>query len=281
MVLIDFSQTCLANLYQQINKEKTEVEPNLLRHMIFNSVRKLNKEFGSKYGRLVICADSHNYWRKNYFPEYKANRKKNRDPRIDWNMVFSVMDSVRDDLQKYFPYKVMSVPLTEADDIIGVLAKTYHSSENILIISRDEDFLQLQRYPNVKQYAPTKSEYLKTDDPAACLKEHIIRGDEGDGVPNFLSQDDVFLVDGIRQKSIFQKKLAVWLTQQPEEFCDETTIKNYRRNEKMVDLTQIPPEIQAAILEEYARPIEGDKSKIYGYFIKKQMRNMLELVRDF
>jgi hypothetical protein len=292
MILLDYSQTCIGNLYQQLKKNdevtddtgrqiQSNVEPNLLRHMILNSIRKNNRKFGSKYGQMVICTDNHTYWRKTYYSQYKAHRKKDReDSGINWGQVFEVVDALRDELKKYFPYKVMNVPLAEADDIIGVLAKNFHD-EPVLIVSGDQDFIQLQAYPNVMQYAPIQDEFLTDPDPPRFLREHIICGDKRDGVPNFLSADDVLVTKGLRQSPIRKTKLEVWLNQRPEEFCDETTIKNYRRNEKMIDLNQIPPEIQAAILEDWAMPIEGDKSKIYGYFVKYRMKNLLELIRDF
>ena len=258
------------------------VQPDLLRHMALNSIRRVNREFGAKFGRLVICTDSHDYWRKTYFPQYKANRKKDReDSDINWPLVFQILDELRDDLRKYFPYKVMTIGLAEADDLIGVLAKNFHQNEKILIVSGDHDFVQLQAYPNVQQYAPVQNEFLTTDDAARFLREHIIRGDKRDGVPNFKSPDEVFVTKGLRQTPIRETKVCEWVKQQPEEFCDETTIKYYRRNEKMVDLNQIPAEIQTAILEEYAIPIEGNKNKIYGYLVKNRLADLLEMIRDF
>lgn len=295
MILLDFSQVAIGNLHQQIKQTKRreqkelddmgpeeEVEPNLLRHMILSSIRKNNRQFSKDYGQMVICTDDHDCWRKMYFAQYKGRRKKDRDESgINWPLVYKVLDELRNELREYFPYKVLHVPLAEADDIIGVVAKNFHK-EKVLIISGDKDFMQLQAYPNVNQFAPIKDEFLTTYDPAAFLKEHIIRGDARDGVPNFLSPDDVLVTVGARQKSIFQKKVDVWLTQQPEQICEtEEQLKNYRRNEKMVDLNQIPVEIQAAILEEFDKPIIGDKSKIYGYFVKFRMSNLLEMIRDF
>jgi Kyanoviridae ribonuclease H len=114
------------------------------------------------------------------------------------------------------------------------------------------------------------------------LKEHIIRGDKGDGVPNFLSDDDVLVTEGKRQTPIRETKLDIWKKQQPEEFCDVNSLKKYRRNELMVDLNKIPQEIQESILEEFDKPlIIKDHSKIYSYLVKNRMANLLESIRDF
>jgi hypothetical protein len=249
--------------------------------MILNSIRRVNREFGKTYGRLVICTDNSNYWRKTYFRNYKANRKKDRDASdIDWHLVFATLNELRDEIKQTFPYKVMNVPMAEADDVIGVIAKNYHTKERILIISGDKDFMQLQVYPGVEQYSPVKDSFLKPDDPILFLKEHIIRGDVGDGVPNYLSPDDVFVTGG-RQRPIMSAKVATWLTQQPEEFCDENTLKNYYRNKKLVDLNEIPEDVQAAILAEFDVPIVGSVSKIYSYLVRHRMKNLLELIREF
>jgi hypothetical protein len=271
----------ISNLHQQLKGSGALLEPNLLRHMILNSIRRVNREFGSRYGRIVICADNQNYWRKSFFRNYKANRKKDRDASdIDWKLVFETLHQLRDELRETFPYKVMNVPLAEADDVIAVITKNFHQQEKILILSGDKDFMQLQKYPNVDQYSPTKDEFLKTSNPALFLKEHILRGDVGDGVPNYLSPDDVFVTGG-RQKPMMTVKINVWVNQQPEEFCDETTIKNYQRNKKLVDLDEIPEDVQAAILEEFAIPVVGNVSKIYSYLVKHRMKNLLELIREF
>lgn len=283
MILIDFSQLAISNLHQHLKSlgEGHEFHPDLLRHMILNSIRRLNRKFTNEWGQLVICTDSTNYWRKQIFPHYKANRKKGREASdIDWDMVFDTLGHLRDEIKENFPYKVVAVPTAEADDIIATICKHYHQQEAILILSGDKDFLQLQRYPNVQQYGPVQDQFLTTDDPILFLKEHIIRGDKGDGVPNFLCADDVFIT-GTRQTAIRDVKLQEWLKQEPEEFCDEQQLKQYQRNKQMVDLSQIPADIEQAIVEEYKVPIVGSRDRIYQYLVKKRMSNLLSMCREF
>jgi 5'-3' exonuclease, N-terminal resolvase-like domain/T4 RNase H, C terminal len=300
VILIDFSQVAISNLHQllkQGNKDRpkhfnpdtgeeefedpNEVNANLLRHMILNSIRRINKMFRSKYGNLVLCTDNINYWRKDVFPYYKANRKKDRkEADIDWDAVFVILDQLREEIRENFPYKVINIHNAEADDVIGTITKHYHDQEPILIVSGDKDFQQLQIYPNVKQYGPIQDKFLTPEDPKKFLFEHICNGDKGDGVPNFLSADDC-LVNGVRQTSVYQAKVDVWYTQTPEEFCNEQTLKNFYRNKKLVDLSQIPPEVEAAILDEFAIPAVGARDMIYGYLVRMRMRNLLESVREF
>ena len=299
MILIDYSQVAISNLHQQLKgatvpqvrydpqtgeaQVYTEgLQPNLLRHMILNSIRKIKRQFGLRYGEIVICADSHSYWRKTVFPNYKANRKKDRDASdIDWSLVFQTLGELREEIKANFPYKVMYVPRAEADDIIAVITKTQHTTDNILIISGDKDFQQLQVYPNVEQYSPTKDEFLVPDNPVLFLREHILRGDTGDGVPNFLSPDDVFVTEGTRQKPVMSAKVEQWVHQKPEEFCNEETLKNYYRNKQLVDLNEIPQDVQDAILAEFEKPVVGKASRIYSYFVRNRMQSLLEVMGEF
>jgi hypothetical protein len=307
VILLDFSQVAISNLHQQLKQSKKdpariverrwlaqqndveeeedngEVNPSMLRHMILNSIRRINKSYRKRFGRLVIATDNHNYWRKSAFQYYKANRKKDRDDSgIDWPLVFSILNDLRDEIKENFPYKVMDVPGAEADDVIGVIAKHFHDNENILIVSGDKDFQQLQRYEGVSQYGPVQDKMLVTEDPAKFLFEHILHGDKGDGVPNFLSPDDC-LVTGVRQSPVYQVKIDAWYGQPPEIFCDgnEKMLVNYYRNKKMVDLTEIPVEVEAAILTEFNVPPVGASEKIFGYLVRSRMRNLLESIREF
>lgn len=259
-----------------------EINPAMLRHMILNSIRRINKGFRKRFGRIVICTDNVDYWRKSAFPYYKANRKKDRDEsEIDWTLVHKILDDLRIEIKENFPYKVVNVPGAEADDIIAIITKHFHSQEKILIVSGDKDFMQLQKYEGVHQYGPIQDKLLIAQDPAKFLFDHILRGDKGDGVPNFLSADDS-LVAGIKQKSIYEVKVNLWYGQPIETFCtDDTLLANYYRNKKMVDLSEIPIEIETAILKEFDTPIIGSSDMIFGYLVKNRMKNLLECIREF
>ena len=146
-ILIDLNQVLIANLMQQLNQDKNQkLDEGLIRHMVLNSLRSYNKQFKSKYGKIIICCDSKSYWRREFFPFYKANRKKDRDKSgLDWNLIFLTLNKVRDELKENFPYKTIEVDGAEADDIIGVLAARLSKHEDVLILSSDKDFGQLQK----------------------------------------------------------------------------------------------------------------------------------------
>jgi hypothetical protein len=279
---MDLSQVMIATLMVQLgNHTNAEVDENILRHMTLNSIRANKVKFSAEYGELIICADSKHSWRKDVFPYYKANRSEDRSKsELNWSQIFSALNNIRDELKEYFPYRVIQVEHAEADDIIGVLAKEYSHSQNVLILSGDKDFQQLQKYPNIKQYSPTLKKYLKCENSEKFLKEHIIRGDRGDGVPNFLSADDS-LVLKIRQKSISEKKLAAWVDANPFEFCNESMLRGYKRNEILVNLDYTPVDMQKAIIAEYEAQANQTRSKMMTYFIEKRLKNLMEQIGDF
>jgi len=106
MILLDYSQTVIGS-FMAMGRGKPVVEEDLLRHTILNSIRIFRNQFAKDYGEMVICCDGKDNWRKKVFPEYKANRRKNRenDP-TDWKTLFELLHEMREELTKYFPYKV-------------------------------------------------------------------------------------------------------------------------------------------------------------------------------
>lgn len=237
------------------------------------------------YGELIIACDDTNYWRRDIFPYYKYTRREDRDKsELDWNSIFISLNKIRDELKTFFPYKVIQVARAEADDIIGTLIHERYGKilggEKVMILSGDKDFRQLQVYPNVNQYDPIHKKALKTTNAHLYLKEHIIRGDKGDGVPNFLSQDNSFAIK-VRQKSIFDEKVKVWLSQEPEEFCDELMLTRWKRNESLVDLKKIPQDIKQEILNSYDSYKSVGRSRLFNYFMEYDLNNLLEAIGDF
>jgi hypothetical protein len=266
------------------NHTNIPVEEELLRHMVLNAIRSYNVKFRNEYGQMIIACDDRRSWRKEMFPYYKANRHKDREEsEIDWNTVFEVLNKVRDELKEYFPYKVIHIDRAEADDIIGTLVhENGNTLEKIMIISGDKDFRQLQTYTNVKQYDPTRKKYLEERDPDRYLREHILRGDRGDGVPNFLSQDDCFVV-GVRQKQLRETKIDLWVDQKPEDFCDEVMLKRYNRNKQMVDLSLIPEDIKVSIKQEYdsQQEVKKNRNDLFNYFIKHKLKHLIDNINEF
>lgn len=285
MLLVDFNQIVISNFMMQVGTHTNiPLEEGLLRHMILNTIRLNRSKFADKYGELIICCDSKKYWRREVFPYYKASRKKDREASgVDWNTMFNTLSVVRQELIDYFPYKTIIIDGAEADDIIGTLVHKYNQYEKeILILSSDKDFMQLQVYDNVKQYSPIHKKFIRTADPDLYLKEHIIKGDRGDGVPNVASPDNVFIVGG-RQKPM-RKKLIDQIANTNIETASELNEdikRNYARNRQLVDLSQTPREIQEKIIDSYTNYNVNDRSKLFNYFVDKKLKNLMENISEF
>jgi len=286
MILIDMNQVCISNLMIQIgSKRQNDVDENLVRHMVLNSLRMYRSRFYEEYGELVLCYDSKKYWRREYFPNYKSNRKKDREKSgLDWNLIFETLNNIRDEIRDNFPYKVLDVEGAEADDciatVVDYISKTPTSFEKVLILSGDKDFIQLQKHNFVKQFSPVLKKFVNGQDPHLYIREHILKGDRSDGVPNFLSADDTF-VNELRQKPLAKKKIATWVELDPADFCTEEMLRNYQRNKTLIDLECIPSELKEKILISYLKPAIGDRSKLLNYFIQKRLKNLMDDIGDF
>jgi 5'-3' exonuclease len=279
MILVDLNQVLISNFMVQ-TRGAPDVKPNkeMIRHMVVNSLRGFNVKFKNKYGKMVLCADAGNPWRRDAFPNYKYSRRKGRDDSaFDWENIFNIITEIKNEIRDNFPYAVMYIERCEADDIIATLAKYYHQSEPIMIVSGDKDFIQLQRFTNVEQYAPIQKKFLGEDIvPEQFLMEHIIKGDRSDGIPNILSPDDCF-VTGEKQKPITKKRLEEFSSGQ----MDAETKTNFERNKKLVDLMQIPGLLENEIINSYRQYKFNDRSKLLTYFIENKLKSLMENIGDF
>jgi 5'-3' exonuclease, N-terminal resolvase-like domain/T4 RNase H, C terminal len=271
----------LSNLMVQIgNHTNAKLEEGMVRHMVLNAIRAFKTKFSNEYGELVIACDNTNYWRKKYFPYYKANRKKAIEKsELDWKLIFDCLSKIKAELKEFFPYRVIDVESAEADDVIATLVFSNSSNEPILILSGDKDFIQLHN-KYVKQYDPVRKKFLTHSNPALFLKEHILKGDSGDGIPNILSTDNCFVV-GVRQKPLTTKRLNHYLSLNPEQFGDSIIVKNYNRNANLIDLSNIPSEIKNKILERYDQEQGKDRNKMFNYFISNRLKNLMDSINEF
>jgi len=280
MIIIDMNQISLASLMMDLNMRKSnEVDEGMVRHMILNSIRLYRQQFTKEYGEVILTYDSKHYWRREYFPNYKAGRKKSREKdNKDWDKIFGVLNKIKAEFKDNLPYKYLEVYGAEADDIIATLCKNFQD-EKIMIVSGDKDFIQLHKYPNVKQYSPILKKYVNGHNPDTYIKEHILKGDTSDGVPNVLSQDNTF-VDGIRQRPLGRKKIETWLDIHIDDLPEEVK-RNYQRNDKLINLDNVPEELEKEIMVDFCEAPCGDRSKLLNYFIQSRLKNLTSEIGEF
>lgn len=285
MILLDLSQVMISNIMAQVGSSHVDaVQPDLVRHMVINTIRTLKTKFGPEYGDLVIAADDRKYWRREMFPPYKGTRKADREKSgIDWHFLFDTLNQIKEEIKENFPYPVIQVEGAEADDVIGTLVMKYgeilNSGEKILILSGDKDFVQLQKYGNVTQYDPVRKKEMTAANPEMFLQHLVLAGDRGDGVPNVLSPDNC-LIDGQRQKALRETRIEQILSQ-PFESLPEDIQRNWKRNQMLIDLHYIPNNVQQNVVAEYNQQRNKPRNKIFNYFIKHKMKLLMENINDF
>lgn len=284
MVLCDFNGLAIGSIMGQLSRGE-ELSSNLVKHIILNNLRIYrNKYPESKHGKMVIACDSYS-WRKDVFPEYKAARKANRaTDKHDWPMIFDLIEDTLKDLRENFPYAVIKIDSAEADDIIGALTvhKADFGGEDVVIISADKDFIQLQQYGHVEQWSPMFNKMIKEDNPRRYLFEHLLKGDSGDGVPNANSHDDVFTT-GSRQTPMTQKAIdKYWDNRDDLEMIMKPNVyRNFMRNVQMIDLTNTPDGIREEAINKYENYVYPTRTNILTYLVEHRMKMLVDCAAEF
>lgn len=297
MILIDFSQFAISNILAPEFKQdlmkgcSKPAAVNLIRHAILSGLLYVRSQYGSKFGEIVLACDGRNNWRKGIFPHYKASRKKSRESSdLDWDLILDTISLIRDEIDAFLPYSVVCVDEAEGDDVIAVLAKwceehpvsqgLLEGSEPVLILSSDQDFLQLQKYPNVRQYSLIQKKWMPCDDPAKRLREHIA-GAGDDGIPNVLSDPATFVTEGIRQKPMRAPRLAEFAEKGRDACEDDFQRERWDLNTTLIDFDCIPSEVQGAIIDKYSTGSNKDRKKLFAYLTQKGCNRLLERIGEF
>ena len=290
MILLDYSQVCVSAILafsSDLKRGSDGEKKDLIRHVALNSIKSYKKKYGKQFGEMVIACDGRNYWRKEYFQPYKGLRKKSRDESdLNWTFIFDTLNEIREDLKQHFKYKVIHVDRCEADDVIAVLAEStqeFGKHEPVMIVSSDKDFKQLHVYENVKQFSPMLKKLIVVNKKElhAWMMEHIVKGDAGDGIPNILSNDDVFM-KGERQKPVSSKRLQEFIENGFIACKTDEERRNWQRNATLVDFDFIPEDVRQTIIDTYInnKP-KGDKMSVMNYLIQHRCRLLLDEIEDF
>jgi|TARA_R110000851_G_scaffold243407_1_gene396022 hypothetical protein len=281
MIIVDYSQIALSNIIVQKIDDK-----DIIRHMILNSLRMYNKKYRAEYGQMVLACDGFNTWRKDFFPEYKAARKKNRSASdLDWTSIFESLNEVREEIKANLPWKVIHMDGCEADDIIGTLThqtQEFGQHEPVMIISSDKDFIQLHKFNNVKQFSPIQKKAVTNPHPITYKWNHIMRGDAGDGIPNILSPDDTFITEQ-HQTQLRQTRVDEWINNLDNlrESMGDDIYRNFQRNQTLIDFEYIPEAIQKNIINTYNETKPAPRMKVLTYLINKRCNQLIECVEEF
>jgi hypothetical protein len=282
IAIVDASNLVFSRCQGYFQDTQDQPDLQMIRILTIEELMKQRQKHKKGYDEWVMCFDSRSYWRRDYFEHYKGSRKKARDKdSFDWKAFFPLYEQFKIELQENFPVKCLEVDGAEADDLIATLAKRYAAHRDVLILSSDKDFVQLQLTvnPAIKQWSLFHKKYLTPKGTDYSFITHIIKGDSDDGVPNILSDADTLVTEGKRQKPV----KTTWLEEcekigmaSPEKFCTtEDMLAKYKRNIKLIDLREIPDDLSEKIIQDYDSLVPAT-GKTYNYFVANRLTRLME-----
>lgn len=187
LVAIDFSEIFYTSVF---SKRRMDMIPGVrkipLEFMVLKKLFCYAKAFPGR--EIYIMCDGGNTWRKEVYPEYKAQRKEQREKyeELDWPAIFASYGQMISAIDTFTPMNTFRDDILEADDLEAILAK---DGEDLIIFSSDKDLNQLTIYPNVKLVSP-KAKKIKNqfqfkviENPMAELDKLVIKGDKCDNIP--------------------------------------------------------------------------------------------------
>jgi hypothetical protein len=89
----------------------------------------------------------------------------------------------------------------------------------------------------------------------------------------------------MKQNRLTSEKINKWLDQEPEEFCTtEEMRRNWIRNKTLIDLNEIPKDVEESIKSEYALQLNKKrktKDDILNYLINNGLTRFMADLQDF
>lgn len=292
-VFFDFNNLAIRSYMgnKDIWEDQADIQWGLWRYNCINSIMATLWKI-KNVTEVVIAVDDKNQWRKAFYSRYKESRKKNKKKSgHDWKLLYRHIEALAADLKHHFPFKLLKIRSSEADDIIAVLARKM--TNDGIIIARDEDYFQLfARRKNLRVLDPIKQVLYSPDDfpdVKDFILERIFCGQKKDDIPNIYTPDDWGLTEdtiGKRRPGFGPKKWEK-VKQDIKGFIDAGYLnkeygrvdlsKNLKRNRVLVDFDKIPHTIVERIVECYNNSYNLPPSEnIYLFFEKNNMRSFLD-----
>lgn len=274
MLLIDMSNLVINAVQAAAANKKIdtlELNDQIMRHIVLKSIADIHKKIG-RHHKVVLCYDSRNYWRKDYFPQYKGNRNR-EDGKFSWEDFYKLYNEIKVEIPLYFNYKSIEVDRCEADDIIYCISD-YERGNDIIIVSSDTDDLQiLEKYPNAMQYSIKRNSFITCADYNYTLLDHIIEGDGCDAIANILSDSDTHVNPDKRSARLTKQRRAKLKFIISEEYKER-----YNENKKLIDMSQIPDNYREQIIEEYLKDKPQKIGNPLEYCIKYKLNNLFKFL---
>ena len=181
------------------------------RQEYYERVAELQHKFDATDEHTYHCFTTGSFFRKDIFPDYKANRKGSKKPigfgALKSEILFHVPNSMQHD-------KV------EADDLIGIIATTLRSElKDYVIASRDKDLKQIS---GRHYWFDQDEEHITLEQAERNWWQQVLIGDRTDNIEG---------CPGIG-KVRAEREVATWDVSRPLE-CWEKTLHVYRTKGKV------------------------------------------------
>lgn len=293
MIIEDFSRCAYATIHafeDDIKKCGPEELENLIRHAIISSFLTTKLRFSGQYGKLYIALDGMKNFRYGITDHYKCRRKKDRkDDGMPWQQIFEVLTKIKAEAKEFWPWQIVWSDYGEADDVMAVLVEEVANKnmvdtglmeepEPVLLCTSDHDMYQLHRYKNVKQFCHRKQKYVDAGVPInqAFFNDWIMRGDDGDDVPNIFSDLAVF-AEGRRQVPCIAKRTQPILEHKSifDYKGDPAIEKRIRENYQLIHFDGIPIDVRDDILENFKNGKAAPKMKMMKYLAQNGCKRLL------
>lgn len=228
-------------------------------HNFFTFFNKIIRD----YEKVVVCWEGENSlaWRRSIFPDYKRNREDKKDD-PGYKILMSCIPEIQRCMNGY-PVKQMCIAGAEADDVIFVLAT--HCEGDHIIISTDKDLTQILEFkPNTVIYNPIRKTVAKPH--KYLIEEKAIVGDKSDNIGGLYRIGIKKFEKMMQDRKMFN---AVMNKGNNKEI--------YKQLLKIIDLRNIPKELQERILKE-EQNIEYntfDRQLIEEFYFEYRLKDLL------
>lgn len=272
-IIFDFSNLAVRVFtLPLIEGESSNPNFSLWRFMVIDSVYKALSKY-SQVTDVILAADSPKSWRKIYWPRYKESRKGKRDKsKLQWNQFHSELDKLYVDIRRSLPFKVLKVDAAEGDDIVAIMAK--HNNEECVIVSNDEDYLQLIS-DKIKVYNPSKQKYMECEDTEYFIQLKSLMGQSKDDIFNILTE--VTHPVGVRKPGFGEVSAKKVLASGLNDWLEQKGLKDrYELNRNLIDFDRIPNAIVTRVLNAYNSYELPNPNNIYTFFRDNEFKSYLE-----
>lgn len=264
---VDVSNLAWKSRY--MNKlHETKKEPFVPQLIFLTFMNEMLASFKKYKADGVLCAfEGKGNWRKSFYADYKNKEKDD----IYAEDVKEAIGMIMDFLTAHSSIKCVSVPKSEADDVIAVACQNKGDYPTV-IISSDKDFVQLLKWGDTRLYSPQQDKERTSEDPDYDLFMKCIRGDTSDNIFSAFPRvratklEEAFYGDSMSMLNLLETELK----------DGEKVVDKYQFNKKLIDLTQQPEKLREQILAELQTPTTGKYNQ--GAVMKFAKEHKIEMM---